>query len=151
MGYTTRQYAYAQRSLAPADSTTKKDMALASGYSVGVSVAVSTHIEKTEGYANALAALASETGNVALKALATLKNRDLSRENTETLLRAIEVLADTWEKFTPQARPQKGEDPATPNSLRAIILHEVESTDVTDSGGGIDSDNDDGAEDPMDF
>ncbi len=125
-GHTPRQYAYAMRSLAPQGSTTKKDMALAVGYSEGVATAVSSHIEKTEGYENAMASLASKTGNVALKILHEIQHRDISKENFATLMEAVTTIAGAWERFTP--KQSKSED-KKPSDLRAIILREVTPID----------------------
>ena len=49
-----------------------------------------------------MAALASETGNVALKVLHTLKHKDLACEDTRVLLEAVTVLASAWDLFTPK-------------------------------------------------
>lgn len=119
------------RKLAPAGSTSKKAMALAVGYSEGVASSVISHIESTEGYANAMATLASETGNVALKALSVLKNRNLDKEDTRTILHAIEVLTRTWEAFTPKPEKDVEDKGLKPNRLRAIVIKTVEARDVT--------------------
>lgn len=126
-GYTRKQYAYAQRSLAPAGATTKKAMALAVGYSPSVADSVKDRIEKTEGYSNAIAALASDAGNVALKIMHKLKHADIDKMSFETAVDQLTKVAAVFEKFTPQA---KVEETKKPNGLRAIILEHVTARDV---------------------
>lgn len=130
-GYTMRQYAYASHKLAPKKVRTKKEAALLAGYPPSTASTVSSHIEKTEGYANAVAALASETGNVALKVLHTLKYRDLTHESTSTLLEAVTVLASAWDRFTP--KPSKDDDEGAGskgNPLRAIFVETIKPRDA---------------------
>lgn len=75
-----------------------------------------------------MAKLASDTGNVALKVLHELQARPLEKEKTETLLKAVTVLADAFDKFTPK---NKEADPTKAgNALRAIILQKAEVKDV---------------------
>lgn len=125
-GYTMKQYNYARHSLNT--EATKKEIALRAGYSPSVATSVSKHIEKTEGYHNAVAKLASDTGNVALKVLHELQARPLEKEKTETLLKAVTVLADAFDKFTPK---NKEADPTKAgNALRAIILQKAEVKDI---------------------
>lgn len=126
-GYTRKQYAYAQNVLHGV-GTTKKEAALVSGYSPAVAHSVVQKIESTEGFSNAMSALASETGNVALQVLHTLKHRDLSKEPTQTLLNAVNTLANAWERFTPKEQknlPDKGS-----NRLRAILLEPTKTHDA---------------------
>lgn len=127
-GYTPKQYAYAMRSLAPKKSRSKREMALAVGYSDNVAKNTLARIERTEGFENALGALASKTGNAALKILAEVNNRDLSKVPLAELMSSITTLAHAWETFTPQEKEpeNKGSNP-----LRAIILEHVKVTDVT--------------------
>ena len=117
-GYTRKQFNYAQMALN--GNKTKQEIALDAGYSPSVAVSVSSHIEKTEGYANAMAKLASDAGNVALKVFHELQGRNLKDEKTETLLKAVTVLADAFDKFTPKTK--KEDDNKRDNPLRAIIL-----------------------------
>ena len=126
-GYTRKQYAYASRSLAPQESATKKEMALAVGYSPAVAHSVAQKIERTEGYSNAIAALASDAGNVALKIMHKLKHADLDKMSFETAVDQLTKVAAVFEKFTPQA---KAEPEHKPNGLRAVILEHVTSRDA---------------------
>ena len=120
-GYTRKQYAYAQNNLS-GNGVSKKDIALRSGYSMNAANSVKTKIEDTEGYANAMSALASETGNLALKVYHTLKHKDLSKESVSTLLGAITTLSHAWEKFTPKVKEEDNSN----NRLKGILLQHVE-------------------------
>ena len=127
-GYTRKQYAYAQHSLS-GKGKTKKEAALLSGFSPSVALKATEKIERTEGYANAMAALASETGNVALKVLHTLKHKNLENEDTRVLLEAVTVLASAWDRFTP--KPSKDEETRKDgNMLRAIFVETVKPKDA---------------------
>lgn len=117
-GYTRRQFNYARLSLD--GKQTKKNIALQVGYSNNVAHSVANKIEKTEGYHNAMAKLASDAGNVALKVFHELQARNLKDEKTETLLKAVTVLADAFDKFTPKTK--KEDDGKRDNPLRAVIL-----------------------------
>lgn len=127
-GSTTRQMAYAMRSLSPQEATSKREMALAVGYAQSVADKPGQKIESTEGYANAMALLASKSGNVALKVLHELQNRDLGKESVSTLLEAISTIGAAWERFTPQI--VKDDEKIKRNSLRDIILEDVRVIDA---------------------
>ena len=126
-GYTRKQYAYAQRSLSP--SRTKKADALAVGYSPSVANNAMARIENTEGYANALGALASEAGNITLKFMAHLKHADLSKMDVPTAMTQLEKIAGIFERLTVQ--PKAEAEKKGVNPLRTIILEHVKSRDVT--------------------
>lgn len=117
-GYTRKQYAYVQNSLDTNKS--KRQVALQSGFSPSVALSVKSKIESTEGYHNAMAKLASDAGNVALKVFHELQGRNLKDEKTETLLKAVTVLADAFDKFTPKTK--KEDESKRDNPLRAVIL-----------------------------
>ncbi len=129
--------------LKPAGIESRRQLAVSVGYSQSVADKVTEKIESTEGYANAMAALASETGNVALKALNVLKNRDLSKETTAQILDAIETLGRAWDRFTPQI--VKADDNAKRSSLRSIILEDsrVIDAEVKQEANEIDQASDD--------
>lgn len=118
-GYTRKQYAYAQNNLG-GKGKTKKEIALMSGYAPSVAHSVVGQIESTEGYANAMHALAGETGNFALKVYHSLNKKDLDKEDFKTLLNSITTLAEAFERFTPKRQEQPAESP-----LRAILAQKV--------------------------
>ncbi len=120
-GYTLKQHAYAMRMLAPSDAKSKAQMAREVGYSPSVALSVSDKIEKTEGFSNAIAALAAESGNVALKLMHKLKHQDIGDMSFEVAVDQLTKIAAVFEKFTP--KQSKGDD--KPNGLRDIILREV--------------------------
>lgn len=124
-GYTLRQYAYAQGTLAPKKTRTKKALALSVGFAPSVADNTKAQIENTEGFSNAMSALASENGNVALKVYHELKHRDLSKVDFDKLLNAITTLASAWSVYAP--KQDKGD---STNKLRDIILQRVENQTV---------------------
>ena len=125
-GYTRKQYAYAQRSLAPA--RTKKEDALAVGYAPSVANNALARIENTEGYANAIGALASDAGNITLKFMAHLKHADISKMDVATAMTQLEKIAAVFERLT---TPMKKETESKGvNPLRAIILEHVTARDA---------------------
>lgn len=123
-GYTRKQYAYAQNNLS-GKGKSKKEIALMSGYSLNAANSVKVKIENTEGYSNAMAALAGETGNFALQVYHALKQKDLSKESVSTLLGAVSTLASAWEKFTPKAKEDEGH-----NRLKGVILQHVTTQNI---------------------
>ena len=129
-GYTRKQYAYAQNNLG-GKGKTKKEIALMSGYKTSVAESVRDKIENTEGYANAMSALASETGNAALQIYHAFKHKDLSKESIPTLMSALSTIASAWETFTPK---QKQSEDAPSNKLRGILLQHVENQTINNKG-----------------
>ncbi len=118
-GYTARQLAYATNKLG-AKSPSRRQSALAVGYAPSVADKAVEKIENTEGFHNAMAKLASDNGNLALKIYSELKMRDLSKESVPTLLNAVATLAKAWEVYTPKQKTLDNDK----NPLRAIILRE---------------------------
>lgn len=116
-GYTMRQYAYA-KNIMGAKGDTKKQIALSVGYSKSVAERPGQKIESTDGFNNAMIQLAGETGNVVLQVFHALKKRDMEKEDTETLLNAVDKLSKAFERFAPVKK--KDEQPRE-NPLRAII------------------------------
>ena len=128
-GYTRKQYAYAQKSLAPA--RTKKADALAVGYSESVANNALARIESTEGYANAISALASDAGNIALKFMTQLKHADISKLDVATTMTQLEKIVGVFERLTVPVK--KETESKGVNPLRAIILEHVVAHDAPQS------------------
>lgn len=134
-GYTTKQWAYAQNRYG-AKGDSKKEIALVSGYSPSVANSVVGKIESTEGYANALGALAMENGNVALKVYAEIKNRDLSKIDFDKLLNSITVLANAWSVYVPKNEKTS----ESGNKLREIVMARVIEAEEKKEDPNIDMD-----------
>lgn len=124
-GFTPKQYAYAKNTLG-GNGRSKKEIALVSGYSKSVAISVSEHIEKTEGFDNAMSALASESGNIMLAIFHRIKHhKNLDDADLPSLLKIVEVMGQAWERFIPK---QKDND--TANKLRSIVLNRIENQTV---------------------
>ena len=121
-----KQQAYARKIVSAAHDT-KKETALAVGYSQSVAHSAKQKIENTEGYSNAMRDLAMETGDVVMYAYASIKNRNLDKEDLKTVLRAVEVLANAFEKFSP--RP-KDDNSLKNNRLKAVLMQRVENQTI---------------------
>lgn len=129
---TLKQEAYAMRRLAPKKATTKKAIALAVGYSPSVAKNVLEKIESTEGYANAMTSLARESGNVVLQILNALKHKDMSKEDTKTLVDAASTMANVWKSINIPLQPK---DEPTKNSLKVVFQnHAKEQTVIAQHG-----------------
>ncbi|MES2408759.1 MAG: hypothetical protein V4509_00480 [Patescibacteria group bacterium] len=125
LGYTERQGAYAMNKLGGSDKS-KTKIALRSGYAPSVAIHATEKIEDTEGYANAMSALASQNGNLALKVYYDLLHRDLSKESVKTLLDALTTLASAWQVYTPKVKDEND----NVNKLRSIVLNRIENQTI---------------------
>ena len=123
---TMKQKAYARKIVSGVHKT-KKETALAVGYSVSVAESAKNRIEDTPGFNNAMRDLAQETGDVVMHVYHSIKDRDLSKENLQTVLNAVEVLAGAFEKFSPK---QKDESSLKNNRLKAVLLQRVENQTI---------------------
>lgn len=123
-GSTMKQVAYARR-IWGAEGQTKKEIALSVGYSPSVAGSVSTHIEKTEGFHNAMKALAVKSNNLALAALAAYEARGFDDFSNKDLNGALNAIANAWTKFNGQ-----GKDSDKPNPLKLILQQRVEKQTV---------------------
>lgn len=126
-GSTMKQKAYARKILGAVHKT-KKETALAVGYSMAVANSIKTKLEGTEGYANAVRDLAMETGDVVMHAYASIKNRDLDKEDLKTVLRAVEVLSNAFEKFSNDR--VKDDNSLKNNRLRTVLMQRVENQTI---------------------
>jgi hypothetical protein len=126
-GSTIRQTAYAQRVFG-AQGVDKKSIALSVGYSPSCANSVKDHIENSEGFHNAMAKLANDSNNIALKVMEEFKARGFSNFSNKDLVGALNAIGQAWSKFN-QLDPRKNSEP-TPNRLRTIILQQVENQTV---------------------
>lgn len=123
-GYTMKQHAYA-RNLLSGKKESKTEVALSVGYAPATARNAGFEIEKTEGFSNAMSALAGESGNLYLQIVHTLKHKDLSKESTDTLLNAITTMANAWSIFTPKQK-NNDSDSDSVSKLRNVLLQHVE-------------------------
>lgn len=115
-GYTPKQKAYAIRTLGGAGQS-KKEIALASGYSPSMAENAKPSIEDSVGFNNAMADLAHETGNVVLEAYSVIKSRlktDPDKITYDQLLATTTVLSQAFERFTPKKSKEDDSDKGNP-------------------------------------
>ena len=97
---TNKQYQYA--SLIMNEDITRGEAMRKAGYSEYMAE-VPSRVEKSQGFALAMAKVAGETGKAYLKLVYELGERDLSEEKTGDIVKYIGILAQAWEKFLPKA------------------------------------------------
>ena len=129
-GSSLRQTIYARKSWG-ADQETKKLIALDTGYSPSVANSVVSKIESRPGYHNAMAKLASESNNLALEVMHTLKARGFDTFSNKDLVSALNAISGAWDRFNKGL--VEAEKPADngKNRLRTIILQNIEHQDNT--------------------
>jgi len=128
-GSTIKQMAYA-RKLFGGQGSSKKQIALDSGYSAAVSNSVSSHIENKPGFNNAMSALAIDSNNLALAAMHEFKARGFEDFSNKDLVGALNAIGGAWAKFnavTPKKDPDNNNGT---NKLRTIILQQIENQTV---------------------
>jgi hypothetical protein len=99
-----RQYAWG---LMKTDES-KKDIALAAGYSASMA-RVPQVIEATNGYRLAMAEIATHADNYAMNVLFALNKRDMTQEDTKTLLYALDTVSRATERYLPKQKTQDNE------------------------------------------
>jgi len=90
-----RKYAYGIMN----ENKTKQQIALESGFSLSTS-RVPKSIENKLGFKLAVAEIAGQMGNVAMKLMFELQARDMSLMDDKTLLYSLDVISKTHERFT---------------------------------------------------
>lgn len=110
--------------------TTKENAALDAGYSPSMA-RVPAQIEQSKGFHLAMATLASQTGNIAMKVLHELGGRDMTKQSTNDLLHAVTVLSNAWDKFVPKNKAGNEQD----NDLRTVFAQviDISASNDTDS------------------
>jgi hypothetical protein len=129
-GSTPKQYAYATRKLGGQGSS-KKEMALLSGFSPSVAANAKRKIESTEGYHNAVAVLAHESNNLLLEVFAQFKARGLDEFSNKDLVSALNAIASAWDRIDTKRAPDRMKTPEG-NPLRRVFERRVETQRVTE-------------------
>lgn len=107
---------------------TKKQIALNSGYSSAVSNSVKSHIENKPGFHNAISALAVDSNNLALAAMAEFKSRGFEDFSNKELVGALNAIGNAWAKFN--ERPAEKKPSESGNKLRSVVLQQIENQTV---------------------
>ena len=126
-GWTIQQMAYAKRILG-GQGHSKKQIALDSGYSAAVSNSVKSKIEDKPGFQNAMSALAHESNNLVMAAMAEFKARGFKEFSNKELVGALNAIGGAWSKFN--AQPKERDPSATGNKLRTVVLQQIENQTV---------------------
>jgi DNA-binding CsgD family transcriptional regulator len=131
-GSSMRQQAYARR-VFDGKGQSKQQIALDCGYSPNSARSVVAHIESKPGFNNAMAKLASESNNLALKAMSEFKARGFTDFTNNELISALNAIGGAWAKFNDAliktAEIGRGNTSST-NKLRTVILQQVENQTV---------------------
>ena len=122
-----KQMAYAKRILG-GQGTTKKEIALNSGYSPNVANSVSSHIENKPGFHSAMSALAVDSNNLALAAMHEFKARGFEDFSNKELVGALNAIGNAWSKFN--AAPKDPSNSPTGNKLRTVVLQQIENQNL---------------------
>ena len=120
-----KQMAYARR-IFNADGVNKKQIALDVGYAPNLSKSVTTHIEATAGFHNAMSKLAYESNNLALAAMHEFKARGFEDFTNNEMISALNAIAGAWSKFSQPARDVEKSNNSSTNKLRTVILQQIE-------------------------
>src|SRR6185295_1532779 len=83
------------------DTRSKRKIALDAGFSESTA-RVPKMIENKLGFKLAVAQLAGEMENTAMKLMFELQARDMSKMSNKDLLYSLDVMSKTWERFTPK-------------------------------------------------
>lgn len=131
-----KQQAYARRVFS-ADGVNKKQIALDVGYSPNCSHSITTHIEATAGFQNAIAKLAYESNNLALAAISEFKARGFEDFTNGEMVNALNAIAGAWSKFSQPARELERSNNTSTNKLRTVILQQIENQTVLPGVTGV--------------
>lgn len=133
-GSTIKQYAYATRKLGGQGSS-KKEIALLSGFSPSVANNVKNKIESTEGYQNAVATLAIESNNLLIAVLAQFKARGLKDFSNKDLVSALNAITGAWSKIEEKRAPSQLKTPEG-NRLRSIFTERTRTVTLESAPAG---------------
>jgi hypothetical protein len=144
VGATPQQVAYARR-VWGGKSESKKQAALDVGYSPSVAASPKSKIEDRRGFNNAMAALASESNNLALSILHEFKSRGVADFSNKDLVGALNAIGAAWSRFNQGLLDHAKVDDNGRNRLKTIVLQQIENQTlntgtVREIQGGIDLD-----------
>lgn len=129
LGYTPKQLAYARRVL-EGDGSTKREIALKSGYSPGSAGNAGAHLESKMGFHNAMAKLAAQSNMVVTALMEEFQNRGVKHFSDKDLIAATNALTNSWMKFNKVNIENATPKAQTPNRLRPVIMQHIENQTV---------------------
>lgn len=125
-GSTIKQYAYATRRLSPGKATSKKEIAILSGFSTSVAENAKHKIEETEGYKNAIIELATKSNNLLLAVMSEFEARGLKDFSNADLTKALNAISGAWDRVEKVRAPDQMKTPEG-NRLRGVFMRRVET------------------------
>ena len=126
-GSSLKQKKYAQ-DVFSANGRTKKEIALNAGYTLNAAKSVTSKIENTKGYKNAMMEILRESDNVVLNIFGEFRSRGFQDFSNKDLVAAVTAISTAWEKFNNRGKSEDG--PQSANKLRTIILQQVENQTI---------------------
>lgn len=124
-GSTIKQYAYATRRLS-GNGSSKKEIALLSGFSQSVAENAKHKIEDTEGYKNAVIQLAHKSNNLLLAVMTEFEARGITKFSNSDLIRALNAISGAWSTIE-KVRAPNAMKTDEGNPLRAVFTRRVET------------------------
>lgn len=121
-----RQIAYARKTWG-GKASAKKQAALDVGYSMAVANSPKSKIEDKKGFNNAMAALASESNNLALSIMHEFKSRGVQDFSNKDLVGALNAIGGAWTRFNQGLIEHAKIEDNGKNRLRTIVLQQVEN------------------------
>jgi hypothetical protein len=131
-GSTPMQKAYAMR-VWGAKGSDKKSIARDVGYSPYVARSATSKIEGTKGFQNAIIALAKDSNNLALAAMAEFKARGLKGFSNKDLVGALNAISGAWSKFNTELKAETKPMSESGNRLRQIVLNKIETQTIVNN------------------
>ena len=116
----------------------KKQLALDVGYAPSVANIAGIKIEKSRGFANAMANLAAESNDLALTIMHEFKARGVESFTNKDLIGSLNAIGNAWGRFNNALMKEK--DMTGPNTklgqnkLRTVILNQIENQTIMPSG-----------------
>ena len=124
------QKAYAMR-VWGAKGKDKQSIALDVGYSRYVAASPKSKIEDTKGFNNAILALAKDSNNLAMAAMAEFKARGLKDFTNNELIGALNAISQAWGKFNAEFKRENKPLSDNGNRLRQIVVNRIENQSIT--------------------
>jgi hypothetical protein len=137
---TPKQIAYARR-MWGGEMINKKQLALDVGYAPSVAACAGNAVEKSRGFANAMANLAAESNDLALTIMHEFKARGVQSFTNKDLIGSLNAIGNAWGRFNSALTKER--DLTGPNTklgqnkLRTIILQQVENQTLIPQGSVV--------------
>jgi len=123
-GSSMKQLAYARR-VWGAKGEDKKTIALDVGYAPSVANSIVSKIESKPGFNNAMARLASDSGNLAVAVMSEFKARGLEDFTNKDLVSALNAIAGAWDRFNKGMMESTKPKDQSSNRLRTVVLQKI--------------------------